>query len=165
MSMPTLASVIHPADELARLGALQACGLLNLESDPLFDETADMVRELFGTAFAAVTLIDAEHQWFKAKSGFDLEQAAREGSFCTYCIQFPGVLWVDDAGGDPRFHDSPFVAGPPHVRFYAGAPLRSKEGWRVGTVCAMDLTPRPFDPALAKRLASVADQLSRMLQA
>lgn len=163
--MPTLTATIAPSDELARQAALQACGVLSQVAEPLFDESATLVRGLFGTAFAAVTFLDDEHQWFKARAGFDLEQTVRDGSFCGYCIQFPGVLWVDDATADPRFHDSPFVAGPPFVRFYAGAPLRSKDGWRVGTVCAMDLAPRPFDPALAKRLAAIAGELSLVLKA
>lgn len=155
-----------PSDpaEAQRAAALQACIVLDEAAPPLFDIAAERVRGLFGAQAGAVSFLDGETQWFKGRSGFDLEQTEQDGSFCAYCIAFPGVLWVDDAQSDPRFHDNRFVAGPPHVRFYAGAPVRCPDGWRVGTVCVMDAEPKPFDPDLADHLARIAAQVSASLE-
>ena len=83
----------------------------------------------------------------KARRGMPAEQTPRSGSFCTHTIQQRTPMIVDDARLDPRYADSPLVIGPPHIRSYAGVPLRTSEGYNVGALCAMDTNPRSFSPA------------------
>lgn len=138
-----------PDDELQRLAALYALGVL--DSQP--DESIDRV-----TRMALVTLIDDDRQW--VMSGFgDPVDLPRSTSFCGYAILGPEVLTVSDTTKDHRFADSPFVTSDPSIRFYAGAPL-SFAGQRVGTICVLDERPRELsedDVELLKDLAGTIE--------
>ncbi|WP_407519119.1 putative bifunctional diguanylate cyclase/phosphodiesterase [Methylobacterium oryzisoli] len=113
---------------------LAACRAAGSGPDPQIDRIA---------AQAAVTLIGEDRQWFKARVGFTLAESARAESFCTHTIRGDGVMVVPDAAEDPRFRDSPLVAGELRARFYAGAPLITASGQRIGAVCVFDPEPRP----------------------
>jgi PAS domain S-box-containing protein len=112
---------------------------------------------------ALISLVDAERQWFKARLGLDLSETPREYSFCAHAILEDTVLVVEDATRDPRFADNPYVTCKQGVRFYAGAPIRARDGHSLGTVCVVGRAPGSLRPeqrqALAELAALVSDQL------
>jgi phosphoribosyl 1,2-cyclic phosphodiesterase len=152
-----------PSDEAQRLAALHRLRILDTEPDQRFDALADAAREATDTPIAIVTLVDAERQWFKAHRGFDASESHRDESFCAHAILGDEVLQVVDALEDDRFAENPVVTGGDHVRFYAGAPLKLRDGSNVGTLCVADHRPRVLDGAQVaelKRLAAlVVDEL------
>jgi GAF domain-containing protein len=102
-----------------------------------------IAKAVCGTSMAAVTLIDVERQWFKSIQGIDAAENLRSESMCGHAILQPQqIMVVEDALQDIRFHDNPVVAGDPHIRFYAGAPLISSDGLPLGTLCVFDAQPQ-----------------------
>jgi PAS domain S-box-containing protein len=130
------------ADEPARLAALDALAVLDTPPDAELDVITRLAADRFGTAIALVSLVDAERQWFKSRFGLAATETCRSHSFCTHTITDDGVMVVADAIRDERFSANPLVLGPPHIRFYAGAPLVLKSGHRIGTLCVIDPAPR-----------------------
>lgn len=131
-----------PLDEPARLAALRELGLLDGKPERAFDDIVELVRKMLDVPIVLVSLVDAERQWFQARTGFDAQETPRSVSFCGHAIMQPGILLVPDATLDPRFHDNPLVTGEPFLRFYAGVPLRLPDGFQIGTLCALSTTPR-----------------------
>jgi signal transduction histidine kinase len=130
------------ADELDRLDALRRYKVMDTAPEASFDRIADIAARLFGTPVALVSLVDETRQWFKARHGFELTEIPRALSLCEHAIRNPGeVLVVSDTMRDPRFAENPFVTGGPHIRFYAGAPLLTPDGFALGTVCVVDDKP------------------------
>lgn len=156
-----------PPDEADRLAALRALAVLDTPPDPVFDRLARLASMVFDAPIALVVLIDEDRQWFKARVGIDLDETDRDVAFCAHAIVDPGSgpMVVPDMAADPRFHDNPFVVGEPFVRFYAGQPVRSPDGHRVGTLCVMDRVPRTFSEGqrqvLVELAALVEDQLAQ----
>lgn len=146
-----------PIDEGPRLQALHGLGVLDTPPEERFDDLVQYAADALELPIALVSLVDAKRQWFKARVGLDLHQTPREVSFCGHAILCQDVLVVEDARRDPRFADNPLVAGPPHVRFYAGAPLRSSEGLPLGTLCVMAPRPRRLRVTQLKTLRALAD--------
>lgn len=131
-----------PVDESARLESLHRLEVLDTPIEERFERIARMAGKLLGVPMATVSLVDAERQWFKCVHGFDATQTPRSVSFCGYTILEDELMVVSDATRDARFHDSPLVTGDPHVAFYAGCPVHSPDGSRVGALCVMDCKPR-----------------------
>ena len=134
-----------PADEGQRLDALQRLQILDTPPEERFDRYTRIAAELFDVPIALVSLIDRDRQWFKSRHGIDAVETPRETAFCAHAILDRTVLQVPDALQDPRFADNPLVAGPPRVRFYAGAPLAARDGSLVGTLCLIDQRARQLD--------------------
>ncbi|MCW6509998.1 EAL domain-containing protein [Hyphomicrobiales bacterium BP6-180914] len=111
-------------------------------SEPRFDKIVQLAVRLFGTSMAAVALIDQDRQWLKAQAGFAITETPRAVSFCTHTIRSDDVLTVLDTRSDTRFAQNPLVTGPPFIRFYAGAPLVTSDGHRLGALCVADTAPR-----------------------
>ena len=146
-----------PPDEERRLEVLHGYEILDTVAEPSFDRITDLVVRVLGTPIALISLVDAERQWFKSCAGFDdARQTGRDVAFCAHAILANDVFVVEDATQDPRFAANPMVVGPPHVRAYAGAPLVSPEGLRVGTLCALDRRPRAFSGAELATLVDLA---------
>ncbi len=136
--------------EEARLCALQTLDVLDTAPEEAFDRITRLARTVLRVPIVLVSLIDRERQWFKSKQGLDATEAPRDISFCTRAIEQTGPLIVPDAQLDPRFAHNPLVTGPPHVRFYIGAPLTSRDGYNLGTLCCIDTEPRnPTDEQVA----------------
>jgi class 3 adenylate cyclase len=136
-----------PADEEARLAALRALRLLDTKSEERFDRIVRMTQKAFDVPIAYVALVDAERQWFKSRIGLEPEQTPRNTSFCGHAILQDDALIIPDARRDARFAGNPMVVGEPFARFYAGLPLRVKNGYKVGTLCVIDKRPRQFGSA------------------
>jgi PAS domain S-box-containing protein len=138
-----------PAQEFcaedARLSILAAHGGLATGSgeDAELSEIAAFAARLCDTPIAFVTLVTADAQYFVGRSGSDLVQTPRSSSFCAHAMLGAEPLEVPDASEDPRFADNPLVTGETHLRFYAGAPMISREGAPLGALCVIDSKPRP----------------------
>ncbi len=142
-------------NEEQRIAALHRLNILDTPADPRFDRLAELARAATDTPIA---LVDSERQWFKAHLGFDATETHRDQSMCAHAILGDDVMQVTEALDDPRFADNPAVAGPAHVRFYAGAPLRLSDGSAVGTLCVADRRPRVLNAdqlAELRRLAAL----------
>ena len=144
-------------DDDARIAALRRLDVLDTAVEKPFEKIVTLVRTVLAVPIATVTLVDRDRQWFKAQRGFDVVETPRSISFCTHTIQQRDALIVEDADLDPRFADSPLVVGPPHIRSYAGVPLRTPEGYNVGALCAMDTRVRRFSPADIAILSNFAN--------
>lgn len=134
-------------DDDARVAALRRLDVLDTAVEEPFEKIVMLVRTVLAVPIATVTLVDRDRQWFKAQRGLDRQETPRSVSFCTHTIQSRDPLIVEDADRDPRFAASPLVVGPPHIKSYAGVPLRTPEGYNVGALCAMDTRARRFSPA------------------
>ncbi|MFZ6873521.1 PAS domain S-box protein [Undibacterium sp. Di27W] len=150
-----------PEDEALRLQTLIACAILDTPAEERFDRLTRLARHLFQTPVALISLIDSERQWFKSRQGLDAIETARDISFCGHAILSPDVLYIPDASLDARFADNPLVASAPHIRFYAGAPLRASNGQRLGTLCIIDTQARTLTAADLAALRDLADCVER----
>jgi diguanylate cyclase (GGDEF)-like protein/PAS domain S-box-containing protein len=121
--------------ESARIAALESLGILDTDPDPAFDRLTKLAMEVFSAPIAFVSFIDQSRQWFKSKQGSSLTQTTREMAFCAHTIMGDGVMVVLNAAEDERFRANPLVCGQPAIRFYAGAPITTADGHRVGTLC------------------------------
>lgn len=146
-----------PADEPQRLAALCALEILDTPAEARFDRLTRLAQRHFRTPIALIGLVDRDRQWFKSRQGLAAAQTPRDISLCAHATMRDDLFCVEDARADPRFADNPLVSGPPHIRFYAGAPLRSPEGARVGTLSVIDVRPRRLDAEDAAVLRDLAD--------
>lgn len=131
-----------PLNEEARLSALRNLGILDTPTDPRFDRITRLAAIHFGTPLARITFVDEHRTWYKSCYGPGATESPREIAICAHAVMSNEVLVSCDLSQDPRFRDSPQVAGAPHLRFYAGAPITLKDGMRVGSLCIIDLEPR-----------------------
>lgn len=148
-------------DEARRLAALRALDVLDTEPEAIFDNLTALAAQTFRTPVALVSLIDAERQWFKSCVGMDAGETARDVAFCDHTIRQARTMLIPDATADPRFRDNPFVTGEPFIRFYAGAPLTSPDGYRLGSFCVVDYVARhDFGAAECAQLEAMAAAVS-----
>lgn len=152
------------APEAIRLAALRSLEILDTDPEPQFDRIVALARRLFDVPIAAITFIDEDRQWIKARTGLKVCETARSDSFCTHTIQRDEVLVIPDTRRDPRFEDNLFVRKKPAVRFYAGAPLSIAPGVRLGALCIMDDRPREFPAADREALLTLAGVVSDELR-
>ena len=131
-----------PTDEGKRLQDVYRTQLLDTPEEKEFDEIVQLASDLCNTPISLITLLDTERQWFKAKVGLDASETSREVSFCGHAILQNEIFEVPDALKDIRFSDNPLVTDGPEIRFYAGMPLVTESGSRLGTLCVIDTTPR-----------------------
>lgn len=154
--------------EARRLDALRRSRLLETGRSPEFDAVAELARSLLDMPIAFISLLDEKRQWFKAACGLDLSAGDRQGSFCDRTILRDTVVVVEDARLDPDLADSPYVTGPVGLRFYAGAPVKTADGYAIGAICVADQRPRRAPDHLAEtlgRLSLIASGLVRELAA
>ncbi len=151
-------------DDDARLAALRRLDVLDSAVEEPFEKIVTLVRTVLGVPMATVTLVDRDRQWFKARRGIDVAETPRSISLCTHTIQQREALIIEDTHGDPRFADNPLVTGAPHIRAYAGIPLRTPDGYNVGSLCAMDTKARAFTPADIAILTNCAHIVSDELE-
>ena len=154
-----------PENEAERLAVLSRYDILDTESEQAFDDITKLVAHICGTPIALISIIDAGRQWFKAKVGVDVSETPRDGGFCAHAILEPHeLLIVSNAPEDPRFADNPLVINAPFIRFYAGAPLVTSDGFALGVLCAVDSTPRQITPEQKEALRALARQVVGQLE-
>ena len=152
-----------PDNEDKRLAALYALDILDSIREDRFERITGLARKIFNVPISAISLVDRDRQWFKSIQGIDVCQTPRNVSFCGHAILQGDIYLVPNALEHPVFSDNPLVVGPPHIRFYAGAPLRSPTGERIGTLCVIDAKPRDFDAAQCDILRNLADMVEHEL--
>src|SRR5438046_2749335 len=118
-----------PPDETQRLAALHRYGILDTGPEAAFDDLTRLAATICGTPVSLITLVDECRQWFKSRYGTDLLETPRDHSFCSHTILQKEMFVVDDARQDERFADNPLVTGGPQIRFYAGMPLVTPDGY------------------------------------
>lgn len=153
-----------PLNEEERLRALKEYAVLDTPAHPLFDDIVAVVRYIFGTPTAMISLVDEKRQWFLARRGEARAETPREQAFCAHTILDTHPLVVCDARADPRFADNPMVLGEPRIRFYAGAPLITPTGHEIGALCAVSGEPGALIPAQVEALEALARQVVANLE-
>ena len=141
-----------PPNEIERLTSLRVLNILDTPPEERFDRITRLAGKYFEAPIPYGSLIDEGRQWFKSKQGFDLCETSRDISFCSHAILREDALIVPDATKDDRFKGNPVVTGPPGLRFYAGQPLSGPGGYKIGSLCVLDLKPREFDSEKIKAL-------------
>ncbi len=130
------------ASEAERLEALRRYNILDTPSEAAFDRITTLAARLFNAPIAIVSLVDEARAWFKSCYGFNLQEVPREDSLCQFALLYNDILIVPDTRKDDRFACNPFAIAEPGVRFYAGAPLMTPDGYNLGTLCLLDSQPR-----------------------
>lgn len=152
-------------NERSRLAALAASGLVDSASEPRFDRLARLASMVTGSPIALISLLTSTRQWFKARVGLSVQETPRDWAFCSHAILQNELFVVEDALSDERFRDNPLVQQDPHIRFYAGVPLRDKSGQPLGTLCVIDREPRRLRAAEMQGLLDLAEIASTEIQA
>ena len=153
-----------PPNESERLAVLRRYAVLDTAPEPAFDELTRLAAQICAAPIALITLIDGTRQWFKARMGIEVTEVARDVSFCSHTILLPDGLIVGDTAVDGRFADNPQVTASPSVRFYAGVPLMTRDGFAVGTFCVMDCAPRQFGGTQMESLRVLSRQVMTQLE-
>jgi signal transduction histidine kinase len=154
-------SLIHDPH---RLQALDRLRVLDTPPEPAFDGIVRLAAHICDAPMSAISLVDRDRQWFKARLGVALTETPAEFAFCALAMAGEEILVVEDAAADPRFATSPLVVGPPHQRFYAAAPLRTSQGHALGALCVLDRVPRALTAAQRDALATLATQVVMLLE-
>lgn len=134
-----------PDNEAERLHALRALEILDTTHEERFDRVTRMAKRMFGVPISLVSLIDENRQWFKSAQGLEVTETPRAISFCGHAINNDGLFIIPNAIDDKRFCDNPLVTDDPNIRFYAGYPLKLRQGINIGTLCLIDCVPREMD--------------------
>ncbi|HVF34225.1 MAG TPA: EAL domain-containing protein [Candidatus Saccharimonadia bacterium] len=151
-------------EEESRLAALVRYDVVDTAPEVEFDEIVRLAAVICATPIATITLVDEDRQWFKAKLGLDIDETPRNVAFCAHTILGRDPLIVPDAKLDPLFADNELVLGPPHLRFYAGFPLLSRDGLAVGTLTVMDRVPRTLTAEQRFAMGVLAHQVVTRLE-
>jgi len=153
-----------PLNEPDRLKTLLDLLILDTPPEQRFDRIIEFARDEFDVPTVLLSLVDSERQWFKSRVGLDACETPRSISFCGHAILQREPFVIEDTLEDPRFADNPLVTGPPHIRFYAGAPLELDPGMSVGTLCLISPEPRRFDATDRAILTALRDAVVQELR-
>jgi PAS domain S-box-containing protein len=153
-----------PSDEPLRLKALRDYKILDSEAEKEFNEIVQLAAQILNVPISLVSLIDTDRQWFKAKVGLDADETPRDLAFCAHAIHQDDIFIVEDASKDDRFKGNPLVTGAPNIRFYAGMPLINPEGYRIGTLCAIDSKARKLTQEQKFALDVLSKQVIKLLE-
>jgi GAF domain-containing protein len=153
-----------PHDEADRLRALAEYMILDTESEAVFDDLVAIAAAVCEVPISLISIIDPDRQWFKAKLGLTVSETSRDDAFCAHTILGDSTMVVPDALKDERFERNPLVLGDPHIRFYAGSPLLTPDGYKLGSFCVIDRRPRELTTEQIMILDRLAGQASALLQ-
>jgi GAF domain-containing protein len=158
MSAPT------PQHEKKRLTVLWQYEVLDTVPEEVFDNLTELAARICEAPIALISLVDEKRQWFKARIGTTVKETSRDVSFCAHAIHQSDLFIVPDATKDERFADNPLVTSEPKIRFYAGAPLITPDGYALGTLCVIDKTPRELRPDQKQALTILARHVVSQLE-
>jgi len=153
-----------PENEQGRRDALRRYAILDTAPEAAFDRVAELAASICAAPIALVSLIDSDRQWLKSKVGLTLSDTPRDVAFCAHAIVERDLFVVSDAAADERFATNPLVTAPPKIRFYAGAPLITPDGFAVGTLCVLDHVPRQLSDQQQQALRVLSSQLVAQLE-
>jgi GAF domain-containing protein len=163
MTLTRLSSYIFTFMEITienkRLENLHKYKILDTPADGQFDEITALAANIFNVPVAIISLVDTDRIWFKSSFGLDVEEIPRDPGLCSSAIMSDDIYIVENARSDPRTLANPLVAGAMGLQFYAAAPLKSADGYNLGTICIIDKTPRKLNA----RESSMLRQLSRIV--
>lgn len=152
-------------NETKRLNNLYSYNILDTHSETVFDELTNLVSSLINIPIVLISLIDKERQWFKSKVGLNINETPRDISFCQYAIMQNEIFEVENAREDDRFNKNPLVTSDPNIVYYVGSPLTDNEGLNIGTLCAIDKSPRKLSESDRGIIKTVSNRIIRLIEA
>ena len=165
LSAQDMISAKLPANEVARLAALRALGVLDSPVEAEFDALVKVASTVCDVPISLISLVDSDRQWFKANVGLPgARETPRDIAFCSHAMHGEEIFEVPNAMADARFADNPLVTQSPGIRFYAGAPIRLSSGHLVGTLCVIDRVPRKLTPAQREILGQLSIVAAKALE-
>lgn len=153
-----------PVNEEARLQALTELSILNTAPEEEYDELVQLAAYICEMDAAQISLVDKNRQWIKSSVGNLSKTASRDIAFCAHTILETDALIIEDTSLDTRFFDNPFVTEDPGLRFYAGIPLITSDGYGIGSLCVLDIKPRKLRPGQIKALHVLGKQVIKQME-
>jgi signal transduction histidine kinase len=157
-------SALIPKNEEQRLSRLREYNILDSPTEQDYDDITLLVSQICGTSISTISFVDRDRQWFKAAIGVRERETSRDVAFCAHTILGDDIFTVRDASSDPRFEDNPLVTIDPQLKFYAGMPLLTPDGYRLGALCAIDRVPRTLSPEQEDSLRILARHVMNLLE-
>jgi len=151
-------------NELERLKAVNRFLLMDLSIEKELQEIVQLAAHICKTPSALITLIGEDKQFIKFKQAFEFTESLKADAFCLYTIHEDNLLIVEDTLLDQRFINNPFVTGEPKIRFYAGAPLITSDGYKLGSLCVVDQVPKLLTALQEEMLSMLAKQIIQLLE-
>ncbi|MGC4035896.1 MAG: GAF domain-containing protein [Chitinophagaceae bacterium] len=155
---------VLPEDEDLRLQDLYSYDLLDTEAEKEYDDLVQLAAQICNCPMSLITLVDADRQWFKAKIGLDDTETSRDVAFCAHTILSDDTFVVENAKEDERFWDNPLVDGDLNIRFYAGVPIVSPMGHRLGSMCVIDKKPATLTDTQRTALSILSRQVTKLIE-
>lgn len=162
--MQTVDPALIPPNESGRLAAIRRYDILDTPPDGAFDRITSLAARLLRAPIAIVSVVDADRIWFKSHHGLETEEIGRDPGLCASAILHDGPWIINDAPHDPRALANPLVAGEFGLKFYAGVPLRTSDGYSMGTLCVLDFEPRELEDGEVEALMDLAGMVMSELE-
>ena len=153
-----------PPNEKERIESLRSYQILDTEGEDAYDDFTMLASHICDAPISLISLVDTHRQWFKSKKGIGGPELPRDIAFCAHTILSDQIMEIQDAHDDARFRDNPLVTGDPGIRFYAGTPLVSPEGFRLGSLCVIDRVPRNLDAEQREALFRLGRQVVHLME-
>ncbi|GAB2974800.1 hypothetical protein GCM10027049_06450 [Mucilaginibacter puniceus] len=150
--------------ETKRLDVVRKFNELDFKNNRELNDLVTLASEICQVPIAMITLMGEEIQWIKSVLGVDISENTRENSFCKHLINTNEAMVIPDTLADERFKNHPLVESEYGVRFYAGAPLITNDGYHLGSICVFDQTPQDFTDRQKQMLTILSKQVMNLLE-